>query len=287
MASSENNYVFDPDSSEELARLTHQDRLLTKAMGGVFQGVSASEIATFRNVLDLGCGPGGWVLDVAFEYPNIEAAGIDIGRPMVDYANARARSQQLTNASFGVMDFNQPFEFSDGAFDLVNGRLLIGSLLREIWPRFIAECTRILRPGGRLQITEPIDLGVTSSPALDRMAQMMFEGSLRVGLGFPVGNRTANTTHMLPRLFRQAGYQDIKLIGHAIEFSAETEAWTDLYRNFEVAYHMARPLFIQTGLITDEEFEKLYQEMLIEMHASDFAGVWNMLTVTGTRPEAK
>ncbi len=59
MASSKNNYVFDPDSSEELARLTHQDRLLTKAMGGVFQGVSASEIATLRNVLDLGCGPGG------------------------------------------------------------------------------------------------------------------------------------------------------------------------------------------------------------------------------------
>jgi tRNA G46 methylase TrmB len=88
MESSENTYVFDPESSEEMARLINQDRLLTRAMGGVFPGVSASDISNLHQVLDLGCGPGGWVLDVAFEYPQIEAAGIDISRMMVDYANA-------------------------------------------------------------------------------------------------------------------------------------------------------------------------------------------------------
>lgn len=285
MAPSKNNYVFDGESPEEMARLINQDQLLTRTMGGVFPSVSPSDISQIRHVLDLGCGPGGWVLDVAFEYPQIEAAGIDISRIMVDYANARARTQQLPNASFGVMDFtNLPLDFADGAFDLVNARLMIGSLLRDVWPRFIGECKRLLRSGGALQLTEPIDLGVCSSPATDRMCSLMFEASLRAGYGFPVGNRTAGVVHMLPRLLRSAGFQQVKLQAHALEFSAETEAWGDIYRNFEVAFYMARPLFLHTGLLTEQTFEELYQQMLIEMHAEDFCAVWHLLTVSGTKP---
>jgi SAM-dependent methyltransferase len=199
----------------------------------------------------------------------------------------RARTQQLPNASFGVMDFNHhPLDFSDAAFDLVNARLLIGSLQRAVWPPFIDECKRLLRPGGNLLLTEPIDLGVCSSPALDRLNALMFEASLRAGYGFPVGNRTAGLVHMLPRLLRKAGFQQVKLHAHALEFSAETEAWGDLYRNNQVAFHMAGPLFVHTGLLTQEEFDALYQQMLIELHSEDFCGVWHLLTVSGIKPVA-
>src|SRR5579884_1065663 len=93
-----NSYFFDPESPEEMARLINLDRITTRAMGGPLSGLSNEEVAGLHNVLDLGCGPGGWVLDVAFEHPDVEVAGVDISRTMVDYANARARSQELTNA---------------------------------------------------------------------------------------------------------------------------------------------------------------------------------------------
>ena len=127
----ENTYVFDPESPAELARLINQDRITTQAMGGPLSDLAPEEIVALHNVLDLACGPGGWVLDVAFAYPDIEVAGVDISKPMVDYASARARSQGLTNASFGVMDITKPLDFADSAFDLVNARFIGGVLLRE------------------------------------------------------------------------------------------------------------------------------------------------------------
>src|SRR5437763_13224521 len=103
-----NTYVFDPESPTELARLINQDRVITQAMGGPLSGVP--DPSRLKNILDLGCGPGGWALDMAFALPDAEVEGMDGSRRMVDYANARARTQQLPDASFGVMDITQPFE---------------------------------------------------------------------------------------------------------------------------------------------------------------------------------
>src|SRR5690242_894142 len=99
----DNTYVFDAESTTELSRLLTQDRITTQAMGGPLAGLTTKEVAGLHAVLDVACGPGGWVLDTAFAYPHIDVSGVDISRTMVDYANARARTQELYNASFGVM----------------------------------------------------------------------------------------------------------------------------------------------------------------------------------------
>ena len=124
------------------------DRGTTKAMKGPLAEQPPETIAALQTVLDVACGPGGWVLDVAFAHPDIEVAGVDISTVMIDYANARASSQQIPNASFGSMDINKPLDFSDASFDLVNARFINGVLRKENWAPFVAECTRLLRPGG-------------------------------------------------------------------------------------------------------------------------------------------
>src|SRR5437588_5676239 len=97
----ENAYFNDPESGAEMARLTDQDRLLTKGMGGLFP--ERSDLSSIQRILDIGCGPGGWTLDVAYTYPDKEVVGIDISQTMINYARARARVQGLDNASFRVM----------------------------------------------------------------------------------------------------------------------------------------------------------------------------------------
>ncbi|MBV9709613.1 MAG: class I SAM-dependent methyltransferase, partial [Ktedonobacteraceae bacterium] len=167
-----NTYVFDAESPTELSRLMTQDRITTQAMGGPFSGLMDEEIAGLRNVLDVACGPGGWVLDAAFAHPDIEVAGIDISNAMITYANARASSQRLSNASFGMMDITQPLDFASGSFDLVNVRFVGGVLPRTAWPAFIAECTRLLRSNGILRLTEAIDWGVGTTPAFEQMSAL-------------------------------------------------------------------------------------------------------------------
>src|SRR5689334_186713 len=93
---------FYPDTPVEVARLINVDRLLTTAMGGILPGLCETDLPNLHAILDLGCGPGSWVLDVAFEHPACEVAGIDVRRKMVEYAWARTRTQRRFNASFGV-----------------------------------------------------------------------------------------------------------------------------------------------------------------------------------------
>jgi ubiquinone/menaquinone biosynthesis C-methylase UbiE len=280
----ENTYLLDSESPTEMARLTHLDRFITKEMGGVLAGLADSKL--FHDVLDLGCGPGGWVLDTAFEYPHMEVAGVDISRIMVDYANARARTQQLTNASFGVMNIAQPLDFPDASFDLVNARFLFGVLPRDSWGSFIDECTRILRPGGVLRLTELVELGMSSSPALEQLNELSYQALWRVGYGFSPNGRTLGMTHTVPWIMRKAGYSNMHHALHALEYSADCEAWNDVYHNTEVAFTLSKPFLIKSGATTEEEFEQIYQQALIEMHAPDFRGMWHYMTFWGNRPAA-
>jgi SAM-dependent methyltransferase len=279
-----NTYIFDSENPTELARLINQDALTTRAMGGPLAGLRPLQIADLHQVLDMACGPGGWVLDVAFAYPDIEVAGSDISRSMIEYANARARSQGLANASFGVMDITRPLDLADVSFDLLNVRFVGGVLLREHWDPFIAECTRLLRHGGILRLTESVDWGAATGPTFEQMAGLLNQAAWRLGYGFSPDGRTLGLTPMLPRLLRAAGYQHIQLQAHVMEQSAGTEHWADCYRNYEVACCLLQPFLVKAGVIAPEDLDRLYQQMLIEMHYDDFSALWHFTSVWGEKP---
>src|SRR5689334_21298094 len=119
----QNTYVIDTESAAEMARLMRQDQLMTAGMGGILSEIDLSGI---QRVLDLACGPGGWPLDVAYTYSDMEVVGVDISERMITYARAQAQVQQRTNVSFRVMNILQPLDFADASFDLINARFLSG-----------------------------------------------------------------------------------------------------------------------------------------------------------------
>jgi ubiquinone/menaquinone biosynthesis C-methylase UbiE len=283
-ASEKGGYVLDPESPAELARLINLDRFMTKGMGGPLSGLK--DFSSIHTVLDMACGPGGWALDVAFDHPGIEVSGVDISKIMIDYANARASIQKLLNVSFGIMDITQPLDFADGTFDLVNARFLFSVLLQKQWPIFLAECTRLLRPGGILRLTELIDGGTTTSPAKEELHAFFCQALWRTEYGFSVNGRSIGVTIVLPHLVRNAGYQEVRHFMHALEVSRGTEAYMDFYRNSEIIYQLAKPYFLGTNVTTEEEFTQFYMQMLIELGAEDFCGMWHYMTVVGVKPES-
>src|SRR5579863_1162544 len=122
----DDTYVHDPESATELVRIRHQDRMVTKCMGGPLSELEPSAIEKMQRILDLACGPGAWVLDMAYEYPQAEVTGVDISRRMVEYGQALSREQHLHNATFQVMNILEPLDFPDNSFDLVNARAMFG-----------------------------------------------------------------------------------------------------------------------------------------------------------------
>jgi ubiquinone/menaquinone biosynthesis C-methylase UbiE len=286
MESSPNNtYVFDPESPTEMARLINQDRILTQSMGGALSGIA--DPSSLRNILDLGCGPGSWVLDVAFELADAEVEGVDISRIMVDYANARARTQQLSNASFGVMDITEQLDFPDASFDLVNARLLFAVLKRDVWFPFLKECMRVLRPGGLLRLTESPDIGKTSSAAVNQMGEYVMQAIWQRGYGFSPDGHSFGMTHVLPHLFQEQGCQHIRLLAHVLNYSVGTGAWADQYHNMEIVSLQMKPLLLKLGLTTEEGFDRLYVQALSDMQRETFLGMGFSLTVIGQKPLAE
>src|SRR6266700_4058297 len=82
-------YFIDAENAAEMARLVTLARLMTEDMGGIFP--PDLDLSTVHQVLDIACGPGQWVLDVAASAPHIHVTGIDISQLMISYACSLAR----------------------------------------------------------------------------------------------------------------------------------------------------------------------------------------------------
>jgi ubiquinone/menaquinone biosynthesis C-methylase UbiE len=275
----EDTYVMDPENATEMARLINQHILITEHMGGLFpQEVDPN---SFTSVLDLACGPGGWVLDVAHAYPRLEVVGIDISQTMIRYAKARAKSQGLKNTSFHTMNILKPFEFPDQSFDLVNARFLVGVLSPGDWPMLIQECKRVLRPGGILRLTDVDDLGITNSAALEQLTTLGASAARKAGRAFFSEGRYVGTMVMLGRFLREAGFQDIHQQAHMIDWSSATDAFPMQYDNARIALHLGSRFLCGMGVISEERFDELYHQALIDMNSADFCAVMLYLTAWG------
>lgn len=106
----------------------------------------------------------------------------------------------------------------------------------------------------------------------------------KLGYGFSVDGRTFGLAHTLPNLLRKAGYTSTKSQAYCIEFSFDQPAWIDYYRNYQSAYQQAKMLWVQAGLVTEEDYDQLYQQMIIDMNTETFQGMAAMITVSGEKP---
>ncbi|ORE07215.1 S-adenosyl-L-methionine-dependent methyltransferase [Rhizopus microsporus var. microsporus] len=137
-----------PNHNDELDRLSSQHF----ALKILFEGNISSHILNRLNmensvVLDLGCGPGTWLMDVATEFPGSQFYGIDI----FDLFPSNIRP---ANVTFQVRDALEGLPFPDNTFDLVNLRMFIISIKANEWPVVLKEIYRVLKPGGFIQCCE-------------------------------------------------------------------------------------------------------------------------------------
>ncbi|CAG8579871.1 7076_t:CDS:2 [Ambispora gerdemannii] len=99
-------------------------------------------------VLDVGCGPGTWVLEMASNYPLASFTGVDISAIFP----AEIKPQ---NTNFIHADILDGFSYPDNYFDFIYLRHLAVALTDEQWKNTVMEeLVRILKPGGIIEIME-------------------------------------------------------------------------------------------------------------------------------------
>lgn len=102
-------------------------------------------------VLDVGCGVGVTPLFLAQEY-GCRVVGVDLHERMIERARARARRASVGGrVAFRVADVHElPFEA--GEFDVTLTESVIALVSDQ--HRALAECARVLRPGGAVGLVE-------------------------------------------------------------------------------------------------------------------------------------
>src|SRR5260370_31530574 len=134
-----------------LQGIYYQDHMLTTGMGGVLP--EQPDPTIFDDVLDMGCGTGGWITEVAKAYPGVACIGIDISKRMIEYAKTQVNEQQIhEQLAFLIMDALKPLAFADKSFDLINMRLGVSFMRTWDWSNLLNELRRIIRPNAIIRI---------------------------------------------------------------------------------------------------------------------------------------
>lgn len=209
-------YVLDAENAAEMARLMTLASQIGEDMGVLFP--PTVDLSAVRQVLDIACGPGQWVLDVAKKYPHIQATGVDISQLMIAYASILV--DDLPNAHFQNMDTRQPLSFPDESFSVVHARFITAFMKISAWPDLVKECHRILQLGGTLCLIEGENLGISNSGSLELYNELMVSAMRRAGHCFAPQGNMFGITALLPRLLQENGFQNISQQAYALNFSA-------------------------------------------------------------------
>jgi SAM-dependent methyltransferase len=272
--------VHDRFSQEDLERLLLHDQMFTSAMGGVLS--EQPDPTRFQRILDIGCGPGSWLLDVARTYlTTSQLIGIDINEKKINYARTQANALQIDDrVEFHQMDALRPLSFPDAHFDLINERFGTGWLCTWDWPPFLQECQRIARPSGVVRITEFDICSESTSPALVQLGELSIKAFYNAGHIFTP--ESDGLLKQLERLLRESGLQDVQTRAYALECRAGTSLGQLFAEDWKQLFRIIEP-FLRKWTDVPDNYNDIYQQMLHDMQQPDFVAISRTLTAWGTR----
>ncbi|KAH9858293.1 hypothetical protein C2E23DRAFT_803416 [Lenzites betulinus] len=137
-----------PADDEEFERLDHQHVMFMEAMGKyphcIYEVLADDTPGETKTCVDLGCGSGSWILDVAKDFPHCSAVAVDLV-PMQDV-------NMPPNCRSEVDDINLGLQHFYGEFNVVHARL-VSSGIRD-YMGLIGEMAQTMRPRGLIELVE-------------------------------------------------------------------------------------------------------------------------------------
>jgi SAM-dependent methyltransferase len=248
---------------------------------------SGLDLSGVHTVLEVGCGQGDWVLDLAFAHPELEIAGIDASRLLIDTGNLHACDQMLTNASFGLVDLVQPpFDFSDESFDLITASFLSSRLEEAQFPPLLSECARLLKPGGWMRLVE-CEAGHCSSPAIEHLSLLYAQAIQRAGLHPIPANRAHDLDGKgaLRLLLTEAGLEVCAAPRRRLSFALQEEAYASMRLLIALFFEEIKPFVLRMQVAEEATFSDLVEQAAREIRLPSFKGIWHLLVLWARKSE--
>ncbi|KAI2622530.1 methyltransferase LaeA [Hypoxylon sp. NC1633] len=210
-------YMFPMDEGEmDRMDMFHKFFLISRQENSHYGGLCSRPLPTHPRILDLGCGTGIWVIDMADRHQgraSILGWDLSLIQPL----------RIPPGVEFQRRDIEEPWTgVEENSFDLIHMKMLGGSI--ENWPALYSRALRYLKPGSGLFEHVEIDLTPKSvdgdlpeESSLRIWAHELTEAMERAGR--PITVNPDSTVGLLQRL----GYVDVEQVSKRIPFNT----WPD------------------------------------------------------------
>lgn len=243
------------------------------------QGLSVPQEVDLGNVwsaLDVGCGSGQWVRDMATWHPEMTLVGLDRDEEVIEQAKMLSETWQLCNTCFVIGNMHDMGEIDDNNFDLVHARLLGPLVAPRQWPALLHEWLRVCRPGGVLVWTEAA-FPTTNSNVCGQWWEWMARAITARG-------GTADVTPYMERLCRDVKSGCVRKVETRLDASAGAPLHERLYRHMPTLLHVTRPL-LASGIASEAEVDDVCQRMVLDLYSNLFQATWTLTTLIVEKSE--
>ncbi|KAI9255483.1 S-adenosyl-L-methionine-dependent methyltransferase [Sporodiniella umbellata] len=247
-----NSSYWLPKDKAEQDRLVVQQEAYRTLFGGPLP-LNIRDSLDFEkgvSVLDVGCGPGSWIMDMIKEYP----AGTYHGCDIVDAASENAASNNFT---FTEGDVTEKLPYEDNTFDFVHMRLVICGILENEWPKALQELIRVTKPGGLIQCVE-VDLKVPEGK--DHFFRRFFNA---IEAMCKKKGQNPYIAHDLEKLFLKTKGVSVSQLDHLrFNFASDTPLSRVFIRLYiDLAKSMIQNLKPVLGINSDKEASEFISEL--------------------------
>jgi SAM-dependent methyltransferase len=147
-------------------------------------------------ILDVGCGTGRWVCEMAQTLPQAQVTGLDLDL-------AALPAVWPANCQFITGNVLRGLPFASETFDVVHQRFLAATLSARSWVVVIRELVRVTRPGGWLELVELGQSMSNPGPATCRYLQWWRAWEART-------EQDTTIVEHLGTLFQKAGLHQVR-----------------------------------------------------------------------------
>jgi SAM-dependent methyltransferase len=142
---------FLANDEEEISRLQMHHYLYRYIWQSIYSSPMHEKLALGNfKVLDSGCGPGAWILDMANSYNKSIFVGVDLSSTMFPSAQNINTPDNVVFLERNIID---GFPFPNDTFDFVHQGFMNFAFTKNHWQNVISDMVRITKPGGWIELT--------------------------------------------------------------------------------------------------------------------------------------
>ncbi|KAI8971910.1 S-adenosyl-L-methionine-dependent methyltransferase, partial [Mycotypha africana] len=183
-----------PCDEVETDRLRHLHYMLRFAIQGNYLAPVNDILRKGASVLDLGCGPGVWSMDISENYPKSIIIGVDI-------ALKYSKENKPDNCLFYECNLLKQLPFEDCTFEYIFIRFMGQAIESSQWTNILSEAARILKPYGWIEwIEKDYELHRPGPHTLEfnqRLLSLMRENHQDTHLGLSMAKRLHEMNHLM------------------------------------------------------------------------------------------